>query len=244
MDTATDHHKLLRHSSQEPLPVRGITSAYGQKCSRTKEKSLRIFNPFFVGSKIKQQVETYTRPEQSESIPQGGKIQNEDTENHQDLPPTRGVGYLNRLQECLLPHTNTRTVQEISEISHPGSVISVQGTAIRTVHSPHVVYCNSKGGETDGFRQGKRIHQYLYDWLVRDRSHQVCLQHTQELVKNFWKLGCLVNVEKSELDPKQVFDFVGYQLPGSSPHRTGLSSTAAHVFDRSANSHRKISYLS
>ena len=199
---------------------------------------------FFVGSKIKQQLETYTRPEQSESIPQGGIIQNGDTENHRDLPPTRGVGYLNRPQECLLPHSNTRTVQDISEISHPGSVISVQGTAIRTVHSPHGVYCNSKGGEADGFRQGKRIHQYLYDWLVRNLSHQVCLQHTQELVQIFRKLGWLVNMEKSELDPKQVFDFVGYQFDlkcGLSPQRTGLSSTAAHVFDRSANSHGKIS---
>ena len=50
-------------------------------------------------------VETYTRSEQSKSIPQGAKIQNGDNGNHQDLPPARGVGYLNRLQRCLLPHT-------------------------------------------------------------------------------------------------------------------------------------------
>ena len=29
-----------------------------------------------------------------------------------------------------------------------------------------------------------RCHQYLDDWLVRARSHQACLQHTQELVNN------------------------------------------------------------
>ena len=28
------------------------------------------------------------------------------------------------------------------------------------------------------------IQQYLDDWLVRARSHQACLQHTQELVNN------------------------------------------------------------
>ena len=60
--------------------------------------------------------------------------------------------------------------------------------------------------------KGIRIHQYLDDWLVRARSHQVCLQHTQELVKMCQDLGWLVNVEKSELEPKQVFDFVGYQF--------------------------------
>ena len=34
-----------------------------------------------------------------------------------------------------------------------------------------------------------RIHQYLDDWLVRVRSHQVCLQHTQELVNNVSATG-------------------------------------------------------
>ena len=60
--------------------------------------------------------------------------------------------------------------------------------------------------------KGIRIHQYLDDWLVRATSHQDCLQHTQTLVKMCQDLGWLVNVEKSELEPKQVFDFVGYQF--------------------------------
>ena len=60
--------------------------------------------------------------------------------------------------------------------------------------------------------KGIRIHQYLDDWLVRATSHQACLQHTQSLVKICQKLGWLVNLDKSELVPKQIFDFVGYQF--------------------------------
>ena len=60
--------------------------------------------------------------------------------------------------------------------------------------------------------KGIRIHQYLNHWLVRAKSHHICLQHTQILVKLCQDLGWLVNVEKSELEPKQVFDFVGYQF--------------------------------
>ena len=60
--------------------------------------------------------------------------------------------------------------------------------------------------------KGIRIHQYLDDWLVRASSHQVCLQHTQDLVRMCQDLGWLLNLEKSELEPKQVFDFVGYQF--------------------------------
>ena len=61
-------------------------------------------------------------------------------------------------------------------------------------------------------RKGIRIHQYLDDWLVRARSQETCLQHTQILVKMCQDLGWLVNLEKSELEPKQVFDFVGYRF--------------------------------
>ena len=60
--------------------------------------------------------------------------------------------------------------------------------------------------------KGIRIHQYLDDWLVRARSHHLCLQHTQTLVQICQDLGWFVNVEKSELEPKQVFNFVGYQF--------------------------------
>ena len=61
-------------------------------------------------------------------------------------------------------------------------------------------------------KKGIRIHQYLDDWLVRARSHQICLQHTQTLVALCRELGWLVNEDKSELEPKQVFNFVGYQF--------------------------------
>ena len=61
-------------------------------------------------------------------------------------------------------------------------------------------------------QNGIRIHQYLDDWLVRATSHRVCLQHTQVLVKMCRHLGWLVNIEKSELEPKQVFNFIGYQF--------------------------------
>ena len=109
-------------------------------------------------------------------------------------------------------------------------------------------------------QKGIRIHQYLDDWLVTATSHQVCLQHTQVLVKMCQDLGWLVNIEKSELEPKQIFNFVGYQFDLESgrvrptPDRwqslqekileilpTDLFGTGVHVLDRPVNSHRKTS---
>ena len=70
----------------------------------------------------------------------------------------------------------------------------------------------AKEGKLMALQRGIRIHQYLDDWLVRATSHQTCLQHTQTLVALCRELGWLVNDEKSELAPKQAFNFVGYQF--------------------------------
>ena len=74
---------------------------------------------------------------------------------------------------------------------------------------------------------GARLQNFWKTWLnlgagpkvvppvprrLRARSHQACLQHTQTLVEICQDLGWLVNLDKSELDPKQIFDFVGYQF--------------------------------
>ena len=149
-------HKLLCQSPQEPLPAGGITSAYRQKCSgsSTKPNISGIFQSTIFSPKAQQQMETYIRSEQPESFPQGGEIQNGDIRNHQDIPPTRGVGHLNRFQGRLLPCSNTGTIQEISEISCPGSDIPIQSTTFRSIHSTLGVHCSSKGGETDGHTQG------------------------------------------------------------------------------------------
>ena len=99
--------------------------------------------------------------------------------------------------------------------------------------------------------QGIRIHQYLDDWLVRAKSHHICLQHTQTLVKLCQDLGWVVNIEKSELEPKPVRPQVRPDptdtRPVADPTRkdplsastTGLPGPAVHVLDRSVNSHRE-----
>ena len=59
--------------------------------------------------------------------------------------------------------------------------------------------------------RGIRIHQYLDDWLIRAPTKESCHQGTQSLLSLCQDLGWVVNLQKSELEPKQVFKFVGYQ---------------------------------
>ena len=152
----SDSHKLLCQSPQEQLPVGGIASAYGQKCNRVgpKPNLSGVFQQTFPSSQTQQQMEAHFGSEQIKPLPQSGEIQDGNTGNHQNFPPTRGVGHLSRLQRCLLPHTNTGTIQEIPQISYPGPELPIQGTALRPVHSSNGVHSGSKRGETDGHTQG------------------------------------------------------------------------------------------
>ena len=214
LNKVSHSRKLLCQSSQEQLPVRGITSAYRQKCCRTSTQSdlSRVFQPTVSGPQAQQQMEANTRPEQTKSLPQSGEIQNGNSGNHQNIPPTRGVGHVGRLQRCLLPYSNTGTIQEISQISYPGSDLPIQSTAFRSVYSAHGVHCSSQGGETDGQPQGYKNPPVPRRLVGEGKSYHLCHQHTQTLVRMCQDLGWLVNKEKSELEPKQVFNFVGYQF--------------------------------
>ena len=239
----------------------GITSAHSQKCGRTSKTPNfpGVFQQTIFSPKTQQQVATYSRSEQTESFPQDGEIQNGDTGNHQDIPPTRGVGHLNRFQGCLLPYTNAGTVQEISEISCPRSDIPVQGPAFWSVHSTLGVYCDSKGGETDGQSQGYKNPPRR---LVGESHIPPGLSPTySESGKNVSKIGlagefgqvgtsfkadlrfCRLPVRpqgrSGPTDPRQVAEHSGQNIRNNVT--ATLSGSTVYVPDRVANSHRKAS---
>ena len=95
----------------------------------------------------------HLRPKQSESFSQVRKVQDGDTGNHQNISTKRRMGNLHRLQGCLLPHSDTGTVQEVPQILYPGTDLPVQSTAVWSVDSSHGVHYYSKGGKTDGHPQ-------------------------------------------------------------------------------------------
>ena len=236
--------KLLCQSPQEQRPVGGIISAYRQKRNRTGPQSNipRVFQPAFFSTQT-QQVETYTGPEQAESFPQGGEIQNGDTGNHQDIPPARGVGNLSRLQGCLVSHTNTGTIQEISEISCPGSDLTIQSTAFWSVHSAHGVHCISQGGETDGHTQGYKdppIPRQLVCESQFPLNLSPAYTNSSQNVSGSRLAGEYRKIRTGTQTSLQLCRLpVRPQVrPGQT---TGLSGPAVHVPDRSASSHRKTS---
>ena len=254
-------HKLLCQSPQEQLPAGGITSAYRQKSSGKGSKSQipRVFQPTIFSPETQQQMEANTGPKQTKRFPQSGKVQDGDTGNHQNIPPARGMGHLSRLQRCLLPHTNTGTIQKIPTFSCPGQDLPIQGFTFRPVHNAHGVHCVSKGGETDGHTQGYK-NPPVPRRLVGESQIPTPLSPTHpnpgqdvpgpRLAGESREIGtgtqtsirlCRLPV-RPQVRPGQTDSG-----PVAKPSRqdtstfitTDLSGPAVHVLDRPSNSHRK-----
>ena len=57
--------------------------------------------------------------------------------------------------------------------------------------------------------QGIQLHQFLDDWLCKASSRKQCLLHARLVVRLVQELGLIVNFPKSDLVPRQVFNFIG-----------------------------------
>ena len=131
-----------------------------------------ILTETFLGSKTTQLLETYTRSEQTKPF-----------RDHQDHPPTMGVGYLNRFQGLLLLYANTGTFHEILRFHVQGRTCQFKTLSFGVSTAPMELTVVAKELKLMAMHKGIRTHQYLDDWLVKATSHQVCFRHTQDLVK-------------------------------------------------------------
>ena len=210
--------KLLCQSSQEQLPVRGIASAYHQTSlgfynrlflvPKPNNKwrpilDLSHLNQFLKVEKFKMETPETIRT----SLLQGGWVTSVDFKDAYFHIPIQ-----KHSRKYLRFQVQDQTYQ-FKALPFGLSTAPMEFTVI------------TKEVKLMAMHKGIRIHQYLDDWLVRAKSPQACLRHTQMLVKICQDLGWLVNLEKSELEPKQVFNFSTSSSTsspvGSDRHRTG-----------------------
>ena len=86
--------------------------------------------------------------------------------------------------------------------------------------------------------RGIRLHQYLDDWLSRAQSQEKAQVNNQAVVNLTQSLGWIINQEKSELKPTQVFLFAGYEIPSRfSPCKTHSREMAQDLILRHKSKH-------
>ena len=61
-------------------------------------------------------------------------------------------------------------------------------------------------------RRAITLHPYLDDWLVRNQNRRRLLEHRQFILSLINSLGLIINYEKSDLVPAQVFTFIGMEF--------------------------------
>ena len=153
------------------------------------------------------------RPQCSKQIFERKNIQNGNPRDNSDFLTTRGMGVIAGFQRRLFPHSNSHRVPEVSQVPFPKAILPVPGPPLWPINSSDGVHLCGQRGQVNGSVQGYRcrIHQYLDDWLIRAPTKESCHQGTQSLLTLCQELGWVVNLQKSELEPKQTFEFLGYR---------------------------------
>ena len=144
------------------------------------------------------------------SPPASPKVQNGNSRVHQDLPNSRGMGIVDRPIAYLhIPiHPNSR---KYLRFCHRSQVFQFTSLPFGLTTAPQVFTMVVKEVKLMALFRGLRLHQYLDDWLIRSQTLEEAQVNTQAVVDLTQSLGWIINKEKSELKPTQVFSFVGYQ---------------------------------
>ena len=105
-------------------------------------------------------------------------------------------------------HSNPR---KYLRFYHRSQVFQFTSLPFRLATAPQVFTMIVKEVKLMALSRGLRLHQYLDDWLIRSQSQEEAQVNTQAVVDLTKSLGWIINQEKSELKPTQVFSFVGYE---------------------------------
>ena len=106
-------------------------------------------------------------------------------------------------------HPNSR---KYLRFCHRSQVFQFTSLPFGLATAPQVFTMIVKEVKLMALSRGIRLHQYRDDWLIRAQSQEEAQVNTQTVVELTQSLGWIINQEKSELKPTQVFSFVGYHL--------------------------------
>ena len=154
-------------------------------------------------------------------IPQHRHFQNGNSGDNPAILTDRGVGHIARLQRRILPHPIAQRSRKYLRFFLFKQTFQFTSLPFGLATAPLEFTKVVKEVKLMPQERGIGIHQYLDDWLLRAPSPEICLHHTQTLLALCQRLGWVVSMTKSELVPKQVFNFV--------PVRPGDRSRATHT---------------
>ena len=212
LDKGSLGSQWLRKSYQKPFPQRVSVRSHTEAGSRKGGYQVvsGFLQPAFSCPQTEQKVETNLRSESVKSVFEGQLIQDGNPGDDPVILTNRGVGNIAGLQRRILPHSNEQEVEKVFKVLPEQTNFPVHSSTFWFGHSSPQVYKGGERSETDGAGQG--YPDLPVPRRLRAQSQETCLQDTQTLLALCQKLGWVVNMRKSELDPLQIFNFVGYRF--------------------------------
>ena len=140
------------------------------------------------------------------------KVQTGNSRVHQDLPDSRGVGFVDRSDADAYLHIPIHPdSRKYLRFCYKSQVFQFTSLPFGLATAPQVFTMIVKEVKLMALSRGLRVHQYLDNWLIRSQSQEEAQVNTQAVVDLTQSLGWIINQKKSELKPTQVFSFVGYE---------------------------------
>ena len=118
------------------------------------------------------------------------------------------MGVIDRPIRRLPSHPHPPKLKEVPKVLPQVTSVPVHLPSFRTSHSPSGLYNNCKGGKADDPHKGNQTSPIPGRLAQSQEEAQV---NTQAVVDLTQSLGWIINQEKSELKPAQVFSFVCYK---------------------------------
>ena len=171
--TSTDSRAYLFPISQGSRKGSGSQSGNcylaQEGCSRgasTAQVPSRLLFTHLSGEEKVRSLAPDYRPECLQSVRGLSSLSDGDPKRYHRLSEGRNVGYFNRFEGCLLPHSHQEVGQEVSSLFPRGQDISVPGYAFWPYHSPHGFYQTSAG-----CGRFPAPAKYQHPYLLRRLSH-------------------------------------------------------------------------
>ena len=168
--------------------------------------------PNFPSSQEERETQADHRPLCAQPFCLHRDIQNGDTEKSEKRRSTERLGIFIGSEGRLFAYPDTSSVSQIPQIHVERSSVPVQGTPIRPSTSPFVFTRLMIVIATFLRRRAITLHPYLGDWLARNQNRRKLLEHRQFILSLNNSLGLIINYEKSDLVPAQVFTFIGMEF--------------------------------
>ena len=115
------------------------------------------------------------------------------------------------LEDAYLHIPLHKTSRKFVRFAYQNRVWQIPDTGVWPLKCSMAVHPAHELSKDHGQEPGLLIHQYLDDWLLRSQDRQVLIRQTAWMQKQCAILRLKVNLEKSEIVPKQDFNFVGYR---------------------------------